>query len=310
MIDIAVIGGGPAGLTAGLYAGRGGASVELFEEAFTGGQAAKTIQIDNYPAFPSGVPGSELGMLMEQQAKRFGLQVREGAVEELALTPAIKRLRFEGEWIEARAVVLCMGAAPRKLGLHREEALEGMGISYCATCDGAFFRGKHVAVNGGGDTALSDALYLARFANKVSLIHRRDALRGGMALQKAVFAEEKIEVLWNSVVEELIGESSLQGLRLRNTKTNDSMELAVAALFVAIGVEPRTELVRGHLELNEQGYILTDAHMRASLPGVYAAGDVRETPLRQVVTAVSDGAIAATAALEYLAMNQAQANVQ
>lgn len=308
MLDIAIIGGGPAGLAAGLYAARGGADVELFEEVFVGGQAAKTMQIDNYPAFPEGVAGADLGLLMEQQANRFGLRVRYGTVSQLSLAPAVKQFVFEGETIEARTVILCMGAVPRKLGLTQEDTLEGKGVSYCATCDGAFFKGKHVAVSGGGDTALSDALYLARFAGKVTIIHRRDALRGGAALQEAVFAEEKIEVLWNHVVEQLLGETSLTGLRLRNTKTNDMMERSVSALFVAIGVVPRTELVRGQLTLNAQGYICTDAHMRTSLPGVYAAGDIRETPLRQVVTAVSDGAVAATEALEYSGMNRAQAN--
>lgn len=301
MIDIAIIGGGPAGLSAGLYAARGGAEALLFEEMFVGGQATRTMQIENYPGFPQGIEGSELGMRMEQQASRLGLQFQYNTVEALSLSGSVKRIRAGGGQIEARTVILCTGAKPRKLGLPREEALEGMGISYCATCDGAFFKGREVAVVGGGDTALSEALYLARFAAKVYLIHRRDALRGCAALQKAVFAEPKIEVVWNHVVTALQGAQKLEEIYLQNTQTGDMMERAVAALFVAVGVSPNTALVLGQLELAGNGHIPADQQMRTTLAGVYAAGDVRDTPLRQVVTAAADGAVAATMALEYIA---------
>lgn len=299
MIDIAIIGGGPAGLAAGLYAARGGANVTLFEEVFVGGQAAKTHQIDNYPGFETGIEGADLGMRMERQASRFGLQIRYEPVTRLVLSGNEKEIHTAKGVTLCKTVILCMGAAPRPLGIAREAALTGMGISYCATCDGAFFRDQPVAVVGGGDTALSDALYLARFASEVFLVHRRDALRGSPALQSAVFAEPKIKLVWSSVVEELLGEQTLLGLRVKHVETNALQELSVNALFVAVGIDPRTQLVQGQLA-TEHGYIVTDTRMQASLPGVYAAGDVRNTPLRQVVTAVADGAVAATQAMEYL----------
>lgn len=303
MIDIAIIGGGPAGLAAGLYAARGGAKTVLLEEVFVGGQAAKTIQIDNYPGFAEGVAGGELGIRMEQQAARFGLEIKYDPVKNIELQGDIKEIVTEGERISARAVIYCTGASPRRLGVAREMELEGRGVSYCATCDGAFFKGREVAVVGGGDTALSDALYLARFASKVYIVHRRDQLRGGMTLQKAVFAEEKIQLVWSSVVVELLGEKKLSGIRVQSVGEDAQTQVLPAeALFVAVGTEPRTELVNGQLALNEGGYIQTDIYMHTSLPGVFAAGDVRETPLRQVVTAVADGAVAATQALEYLNM--------
>lgn len=300
MIDIAIIGGGPAGLAAGLYAARGGAQAVLFEEVFVGGQAAKTHQMDNYPGFPEGIAGSELGLRMEQQASRFGLSIRYEPVSELDLMYPVKHIQTASERVQARSVILCTGASPRKLGIAREETLTGAGVSYCATCDGAFFRGRDVAVVGGGDTALSDALYLARFANRVYMIHRRDALRGCMLLQKAVLAEPKIQMVWNHVVTELLGEGALAGIRLRHVDTSTQRQIPVSGVFIAVGIQPRTDLVRGQLPLTASGYIQTDPFMRTSIKGVYAAGDARETPLRQVVTAVSDGAVAATQALEYL----------
>ena len=304
MIDIAIIGGGPAGLSAGLYAARGGANVVLFEELFVGGQAANTHQIDNYPGFEAGIAGSELGMKMEQQAARFGLTVRYQAIQKLELSERAHRIHTAKGVEEAKTIILAMGAAPRPLGLPCEAALTGAGISYCATCDGAFFRNRAVAVAGGGDTALSDALYLARFASKVYLIHRRDALRGSAVLQQAVFAEEKIELVWSSVVTELLGDDVLGGLTVEHVQTKETRGLDVAALFVAVGTLPRNALIKETLACDAGGYVITDAAMRTSVPGVYAAGDVRNTPLRQVVTAAADGAVAATQALEYLVTAQ------
>ena len=301
MIDIAIIGAGPAGLTAGLYAARGGADAVLFEEVFAGGQAAKTCQIDNYPGFAEGIEGSELGIQMERQALRFGLSIKYDPVLKLDLLSPVKRIETSAGTVEAKTVILCTGANPRKLDLANEEKLTGAGVSYCATCDGAFFRGKDVAVVGGGDTALSDALYLARFANKVTLIHRRNELRGCHMLQKAVQSEPKITLALEQVVTGLKGENLLEGLKLKHVGSLEERELAVSGVFVAVGIEPRTDIVRGMLPLADGGYIQTDAFMRTSVDGVYAAGDVRETPLRQIVTAVADGAIAATTALEYLA---------
>lgn len=300
MVDIAIIGGGPAGLSAGLYAARGSASTVLFEELFAGGQAATTDRIDNYPGFPEGIAGAELGTLIEQQAKRFGLETRNGQVKSLELHGDVKRIHLAKDVVEARAVILAMGAKPKKLGLEREEALIGGGISYCATCDGAFFRNRDVTVVGGGDTALADALYLARFASKVYLVHRRDELRGSKALQKAVLAEPKIEPVWCSIITALYGEHALERLQTEHVETKEARAIDTAALFIAVGVEPRTALVAQSVALNENGHIKTDTLMRTNIPGVYAVGDVRDTPLRQVITAAADGAVAATKALEML----------
>jgi thioredoxin reductase (NADPH) len=300
MIDIAIIGGGPAGLTAGLYAARSGRSCLLFEEIFVGGQAAKTFKIENYPGFAEGVEGSQLGMNMEQQAVKFGLEIRYDPVVKLELDGDVKRVITEKETTEARTVIIATGAEPRKLGLADEERLTGAGVSYCATCDGAFFRGRDVAVVGGGDTAVSDALYLSKFAKSVKVIHRRDTLRASETLQKAAFGDPKIEFLWNSVPKELIGEDRLTGILIENKQTGEQKKIDVDAVFIAVGIEPKSALVKDILELTPEGYIRTDCIMQTSEKGVYAAGDVRDTPLRQVVTAVADGAVAATKAVEYL----------
>ena len=304
MLDIAIIGGGPAGLAAGLYAARGGAKAELFEALFTGGQAVKTHQIDNYPGFVDGVEGFALGAKLEQHAARFGLPIRYEQVQSLELDGPVKRIVLPGRTVEARTVNLAMGAKPRTLGLPREQELTGSGVSYCATCDGAFFRDRAVAVVGGGDTAVSDALYLARFASRIYVVHRRDALRAARVLQDAAFAEEKIEFVWNSLPKALLGEQSVSGLTVEQVKTGEARTLDVAAVFVAVGIVPETALVKDQLALDAGGAIRTDAHLATGIPGVFAAGDIRTTPLRQVVTACADGAVAATSALDYLSKQQ------
>ncbi len=301
MLDIAIIGGGPAGLTAGLYAMRGGADAALFEALFAGGQATRTHRIDNYPGFADGVEGFQLGEEIARQAARFGLEPRYATVERAELAGPVKRLVVDGETVEARAVILAMGAKPRPLGLPREEELTGRGVSYCATCDGAFFKGKPVAVVGGGDTAVADALYLARFAQKVYVVHRRDRLRAAKTLQDAAFAEERIVFVWDSVALSLLGGESVEGLAVRNVKSGETAALDVAGVFAAVGILPQSELVRGQAACTEDGRILTNEFMETDLPGVFAAGDVRATPLRQIVTACADGAVAATRALEYCA---------
>ena len=300
MPDIAIIGGGPAGLTAGLYAARGGGDAVLYEELFAGGQAAKTERIENYPGFPEGLDGFQVGALIEQQAEKFGLAVAYDSILHMKLDGPEKVLTLSGGEVKAKAVILCMGATPRKLGLADEERLTGAGVSYCATCDGAFFREKDVAVVGGGDTAIADALYLARFCSSVTVVHRRDALRAAASLQKAAFAEKKIHFLWDSVPEALHGDASLTGMTVKNVKSGETALVSLSGLFVAVGITPRTELVKGQVELGKGGEVLTDPFMRTSLSGVFAAGDIRNTPLRQVVTACGDGAVAATGALEYL----------
>lgn len=299
MLDIAIIGGGPAGLSAGLYAMRGGADAALYEGLFVGGQATKTHRIDNYPGFREGVEGFQLGVELEQHAARFGLAVTYATVESVDLAGDVKKLVVDGETVEARTVILAMGAKPRPLGLPREAELTGKGVSYCATCDGAFFKGKQVAVVGGGDTAVSDALYLARFVERVYVVHRRGELRAAKSLQQAAFAEEKIEFVFHSVAEALVGEEKVEGLTVKDVRTGVLRTLPVSGVFAAVGIVPESGLVRGQVACTEDGRIRTNEFMETDVPGVYAAGDIRTTPLRQVITACADGAVAATRALEY-----------
>jgi len=295
MYDVMIIGGGPAGLTAGLYAARAGLSAVLLEQMFVGGQASTTDKLENYPGFPGGIGGPELMMQFEQQATEAGLEVRYEPAEKLELEGEIKRAHTAGGVVEAKAVILCMGASRRLLGVPGEEKLTGRGVSYCATCDGALHKGKSVAVVGGGDTAMEDALYLARICEKVTLIHRRDELRAVGHRAKAVLANEKIEVLYNSRVEGI--EQAEGGVRL---KLNDGRTLDVSALFVAIGTKPESALVKDQVELTEDGYVKAGEDTKTSIPGVFVAGDLRKKPLRQVVTAASDGAVAAYQAVEYI----------
>lgn len=299
MLDIAIIGGGPAGLSAGLYAMRGGADAALYEGLFVGGQATKTHRIDNYPGFREGVEGFQLGVELEQHAARFGLTVTYATVESVDLAGDVKKLVVDGETVEARTVILAMGAKPRPLGLPREAELTGKGVSYCATCDGAFFKGKQVAVVGGGDTAVSDALYLARFVERVYVVHRRGELRAAKSLQQAAFAEEKVEFVFHSVAEAFVGEEKVEGLTVKDVRTGALRTLPISGVFAAVGIVPASGLVRGQVACTEDGRIRTNEFMETDVPGVYAAGDIRTTPLRQVITACADGAVAATRALEY-----------
>lgn len=295
LYDVMMIGGGPAGLTAGLYAARAGLSAVLLEQMFVGGQASTTDKLENYPGFPDGIGGPELMMQFEQQATNAGLEIRYEPAEKLELEGEIKKAHTAGGIIEAKTAILCMGAARRLLGVPGEEKLTGRGVSYCATCDGALYRGKSVAVVGGGDTAMEDALYLARICEKVTLIHRRDQLRAIGHRAKAVLTNEKIEVLYNSRVEKI--EQAEGGVRLT---LNEGRALEVSGLFVAIGTKPESELVKDQVELTEDGYVKAGEDTRTSVPGVFVAGDLRKKPLRQVVTAASDGAVAAYQAAEYV----------
>ena len=296
--DLIIVGGGPAGLTAGLYACRAGLKTMLTERMFTGGQSVTTELLENYPGFPAGISGVDIGLAMMEQATKFGLTVQYEGVESLELAGPEKRVTTTGGVYTARTVILCMGAQPRTLGLPREEALRGKGVSYCATCDGAFFRDRDVAVVGGGDTACEDALYLSRVARSVTLIHRRDTLRGSAILQQRIGQRENIALLLESQVTELLGEDALRAVKVQTPQ--GSRELSVSGLFVAVGTTPMTALVRDQLACDEAGYIRTDRACRTSLEGVWAAGDIRDTVLRQVVTAAADGAIAATEAQRYL----------
>ena len=298
MLDTAIIGGGPAGLAAGLYAVRGGGNVCLFEEMFAGGQIVKTHRIDNYPGISDGPDGYALAARFEEHATAFGLKIEYGAVSELVLNEDPKHFLFNGERIEAKTVILATGASPKTLDVPGEKELTGHGVSYCATCDGAFYKNRMATVIGGGDTAISDALYLAKLCKKVNVVHRRDALRASAILADAALKTENIEFFWNCVPEAFLGEKKLSAIRLRNRVTNEVFDLETDGAFVAVGVVPRTELFAGEVALAKNGSVITDEHMETSVKGVFAAGDVRNTPLRQVVTACADGAIAATYALE------------
>ncbi len=298
MLDIAIIGGGPAGLAAGLYAVRGGGNVCLYEEMFAGGQIVKTHRIDNYPGVSDGPDGYALAARFEEHAAAFGLKIEYGAVAELVLDEDPKHFVFNGARVEAKTVILCTGASPRTLGIPGEKELTGHGVSYCATCDGAFYKNRTATVIGGGDTAISDALYLAKLCKQVYVVHRRDTLRASAILKDAALKTENITFIWNSVPEAFLGDGKLSGVRLKNRVTGEVSELSTDGVFVAVGVVPRTELFGDRLALAENGSVITDEKMQTSIPGVFAAGDVRNTPLRQVVTACADGAVAATYALE------------
>ena len=298
--DIAIIGGGPAGLTAGLYAARGGASVTLYEELFPGGQIAKTPLVENYPGFPDGVVGYEVGSLIQKQAEKFGLKVEYAGATGLVLCEDPKRILLPDREDTAKTVILCMGAHARSLGIPREEELVGAGVSYCATCDGAFFKEKDVVVVGGGDTAVSDALYLSRFCTTVTIVHRRDEFRAAAVLVEKAKQTENIHMALSCVPVSFAGESHVEGLEIRDLKTGQTRVVPASGVFVAVGITPQSDLVKNIVILNESGSIVTDELMKTNLPGVYAAGDIRNTPLRQVITACADGAVAATSALEFI----------
>lgn len=301
MNDIIIIGGGPAGLTAALYGGRAALKTRLLEKAFQGGQMVTTTEIDNYPGM-MGVTGPDLSNAMFEQAKEFGAQVEFVEVLGIEVEDGIKRVITTSETYESKVVILSMGTVPRKLGIENEEALTGRGISYCANCDGGFYKDKVVAIVGGGDTAVEDALYLSRIATKVYLIHRRDSLRAANYLQKKLF-DSNVEIIWDHQVTKLYSEQTLTGLEITNIKEKTSRDLKIDGIFVAVGSLPTTDLVKDLVELNEDGYIMTDENCLTSVDGIFAVGDIREKQLRQIVTAVADGAISIYSAQTYLFKN-------
>lgn len=300
IFDMVILGGGPGGYTAALYAARAGLDVLVLEKLSAGGQMALTSEIDNYPGFPEGVDGFELGMKFQQQAERFGAVTEYAEVTALDLRSRPRRIdTSEGEFL-ARTVVIATGAGARKLGLPEEDRLTGRGIHYCAHCDGMFYRDKVVAIVGGGNSAAAEALYLARVAKKVILIHRRDTLRATKIYHEPLRKLPNLEIRFSSAVTQLLGENRLSGVRVKDLISGTEEDLPVDGLFVSIGRKPATELVRDQLEL-ENGYILADETTKTSIPGVYAVGDVRTKALRQIITAAADGANAAHAAESYLA---------
>ena len=303
--DVTIVGAGPAGLAAALYAARSGLSTVMIERGVAGGQAATTHLIENYPGFPDGVAGPELMAQMQRQAEKFGAEVVQADVDALELGGKTKKVRSGSQEWQTRTVVLAMGAYPRKLDVPGEDDLIGGGVSYCATCDGAFYKGKKVAVVGGGDSAIVEALYLTRFATEVTVIHRRAELRATKVLQDRAFNHDRVKFAWNAVVTSVVGEGLLDHLVLKNVKTGEETELKVNGVFVYVGYDPNTALVKGQVDLDQHGYIRAGEDTRTSAAGVFAAGDLRVKGLRQVITAAADGAVAAEQALRYVEENQA-----
>jgi thioredoxin reductase (NADPH) len=293
MYDLIIIGAGPAGLTAGLYAARGRLNALLLERLAPGGQVLTTDWVENYPGFPEGISGFELMEKMKTQAEHFGLPIRMEEVTGLELHSEKKLVITHKERLETKALILTLGATPKKLGIEGEELLIGKGVSYCATCDGPFYRDQEVAVIGGGDTALEEALFLTRFAVKVHLTHRRDKLRAVKLLQDRAMAEEKIEFIWDTVPVRILGENGVEGIELKNVKTGEIDRKEVQGVFVFIGTQPNSDVINGMVRQDENGFVITDEKMETSIPGVFAAGDIRSKVLRQVSTAVGDGANAA-----------------
>lgn len=288
--DLIIIGSGPAGLAAAIYAQRAKLDTIVIEENFvSGGQVVTTYEVDNYPGLP-GISGMDLGTTLREHAEKMGAVFVRDKVLELELEGAEKTVTGKKETYRARTVILATGAKHRMLGIPGEQELSGMGVSYCATCDGAFFRGKTVAVAGGGDVAVEDAIFLARACEKVYLIHRRDELRAARILQERLMALDNVEILWDTVVDEICGENKVEALKLTQKKTGEKKELAVDGIFIAVGITPNSELAQGKLDMDEQGYIRAGEDGVTSVAGVYAAGDVRTKQLRQILTAASDGA--------------------
>ena len=299
--DMIVVGGGPSGYTAALYAARAGLDTLVLEKLSAGGQMALTEEIDNYPGFEDGIDGFTLAEKMQQQAERFGAKSEYAQVERMNLTTVPKVLETSEGTFYGRTVVLATGANPRELGLDNETALTGRGVAYCAACDGMRYKGKTVVVVGGGNSAAADAMLLSRIAQKVILVHRRDTLRATKVYHEPLIQAENIEFRWNSVVTELLHEDKLTGVKLKDVHTGEETLLPCDGVFISVGRKPATELVQGQLNLDHSGYIIADETTKTNLPGVYAVGDVRTKPLRQVVTAVADGATAVHMAEEFLA---------
>lgn len=298
--ELVIIGSGPAGLTAALYAGRANLFPMVYEGAQSGGQLMLTTEVENYPGFPEGILGPDLMEAFRTQAARFGAELHPVDVESLDLSERPFRLVVGGSEIRAHAVILSTGASARWLGLPNEPRLSGRGVSTCATCDGFFFREKEIAVVGGGDSAMEEAIFLTKFATKVTVIHRRDQLRASKIMAERAQANERIEFLWDSVVTDVIGEDKLEAVEIENTKTGERSTMRLDGLFVAIGHTPNTDLVKGQVDLDEVGYVVTHDDVRTSVPGVWAAGDVQDSQWRQAVTAAGSGCMAAIDAERWL----------
>lgn len=304
MYDVIIIGAGPAGLTAALYTSRGGLKTGIIEMGMPGGQAANTEKIENYPGFPEGVSGFELTNKFYEQAQAYGAEFIFDEVLNLELSGSVKKVITGSETYEARTVIIAAGSQPRPLGVPGESTFHGRGVSYCATCDGAFFKGKKVIVVGGGDAALEEGAYLTKFADEVTIVHRRNGFRAAQIAVERAKNNSKIHFELDSVVEEIQGSDHVEGVRIKNLKTNEVKTVATDGVFVYVGTQPNDKFLNGELHVVEQGYLVTDNLLRTNIPGVFAAGDIRNTPLRQVATAVGDGALAAVEIEKYLVENE------
>ncbi len=298
--DLVIIGGGPAGLAAGLYAARARLKVVLLEKAAPGGQVLITDWIENYPGFPEGLTGFDLVQKLTEQVKKVDLKIITDEVRFVDCSNRIKKIQLSDRSISAHTIIIATGAVPKRLGVPGEEKFLGRGVSFCGTCDGPFFKEQVVAAVGGGDTAVKESVFLTKFAKKVYQIHRRDQLRAETILQERAFANDKIEFIWDSVVSKISGSTGVEKITVKNVKTNKTRELAVDGCFIWVGINPNTEFLGDKVKLDSSGFVIVDTNMETSVPGVFAAGDVRNTPLRQVVTAVGDAAIAAFSAQHYI----------
>jgi len=303
--DVVIIGGGPAGLTAGLYTARARRKSLLIEKGLPGGLVTTTEWVENYPGFEEGIMGVELAQKMEKQAVRFGLEIVQGSVIDISVPNNVKKIILEdSRQYEAKSIILATGAHPRLLKIKGEDEFRGRGVSYCATCDGAFYKDKKIAVVGGGDSAVQEAIFLTKFAERVYVVHRRDELRAEKILQERAFSNPKIKFVWNSIAEKIDGDDTgVNVIHIINVKNGDKSTLDVQGVFIYIGYNPNTEFLKGLVALNRESYIITDENMSASVPGIFAAGDVRNKQLKQIATAVGDGATAAMAAEKYVEEN-------
>lgn len=298
--DIIIIGGGPAGLSAGLYGSRSKLDVLVIEKEKFGGQAATTAELENYPGSIENCTGPALSERMKKQAEEFGTTFAKDEILDVDFTGEIKIIKGRKEEYQAKTVIIATGAEYRLAGFKNEKELRGRGVSYCATCDADFFEGLDVAVIGGGDSAITEALHLTKYAETVTIIHRRDTLRAAKSLQEKAFNHPKIKFIWDTVVEEAKGDEILESLVIKNLKTGETSELLVNGVFVFVGLDPKSEIFKGKVAMDEKGYIITDRNMKTNVEGVFAAGDVTQKSLRQVITAAADGAIAAISAEEYI----------